>query len=538
MAKRGPKPRAPEADPEVDTKNGFNGPDPETVANFFRRFVAELDAIDEANHPLKQARARLRALEKAAANHGINVKSLMRSAKGMRSDPQQFQRDIEADVQIARILRMPVGAQLDLLPAVDLTPVVELHVKMTGIEHKGYRAGRTGIPKAENPHTPGTEEYVKWEEGWLRGNRKHLPEGGGVQARKGSVGSGPELALVSDNTKAEAEKAASPEQQKAAHEPTKGSQQLPPAKPEADGTKERFVKRHNGMWTDHEGIAHDGDVVPEGRLLECYDGGFQAWSAEQKVPFETMPSGYQPAEERYWKKGWMAANTAHIKTGAIPDTGDLNKRLLAASERYNFQAHKSVHEVINSPETEQFFCDLLVAELPEDVGPKNALVATFEWRTAVMECGGSYPRSVMENLYSDKWVAFIDASKRLVTDLEGFVSTVSEDIPASDVEAAKAWIDEIKAFIVTEGKAIRERAEATALVGNDGPVETDQAPRVRPGDDLPLVPEPEDGSSPPSPEERELLEDTGEDQERELPPPVEPEADGIAAVADESENDF
>lgn len=141
----------------------------------FLEFVGKHDDIDteiaNAQETMRSLRRRKKDIRSAIEANGISIDEFDRSLKDRaRSDDEleastrQYQRNLAW-------LNKPLNFQSDLgLPpdtAKDTTAANLYRLKQVDIA--GHTAGRAGHDARGNPHNPGTEEFARWQNAWVRG---------------------------------------------------------------------------------------------------------------------------------------------------------------------------------------------------------------------------------------------------------------------------------------------------------------------------------------------------------------------------------
>lgn len=153
-----------------------------------------------AKRDIETARSAYQSAMKAAKKAGIDTKMLTQARAIATSD------DIDAElhglytlIRYLKYLQIPIGKQLamelgDDMPKTEGIP--EEAAKQQALwdaEAMGWKAGRGGDNREDNPHTEGTELHVQWDNGYLAGQKSiadDMAEGKPARARgkKGANG--------------------------------------------------------------------------------------------------------------------------------------------------------------------------------------------------------------------------------------------------------------------------------------------------------------------------------------------------------------
>lgn len=151
-------------------KRGHNGGPPLTNGDvpdeIRRRHRGLIDAarvrMKKAEEPFKQAKGEYRAAIKLARDEGCNTDAMLLAYNLDQQDPltvAQLYRD--TGIELAKTKNSSLG-QLNLFGAIDLPPLENPTLA-------GESAGRKGDPREDNPHTPGSEAYVDYDNAWQKG---------------------------------------------------------------------------------------------------------------------------------------------------------------------------------------------------------------------------------------------------------------------------------------------------------------------------------------------------------------------------------
>lgn len=151
-----------------DVPTNGNGPDPETIASYYRKLQAAADDVETAKGPYDEERGRYRALCKAAKTDGVDIDAMLRVLKAAKQDPDKRRMDMENFVRIAKLMDVAIGTQFDLFGA-----DVPAQVASDNAKHNATRAGQAAGKRGEhrvdsNPHDPASELYVCFDNGWMK----------------------------------------------------------------------------------------------------------------------------------------------------------------------------------------------------------------------------------------------------------------------------------------------------------------------------------------------------------------------------------
>lgn len=152
---------------KVQSETPKNGPDPETIASYFRKLQNQADAIDAAKGPYDEERGRYRSLCKAAKTDGVDVDALLRVLKVSKQDNDKRQADLANFMRYAQIMNVPVGTQFDLF-GFEVPDQVRTDNEKHAAKRAGALAGRRGENRNDsNPHEPASELFVAFDDGWM-----------------------------------------------------------------------------------------------------------------------------------------------------------------------------------------------------------------------------------------------------------------------------------------------------------------------------------------------------------------------------------
>ena len=130
----------------------------EVIQRHYAQIGTALKASKAADEVAKKKRAALQNAYKAAKSDGCPVDAMKQARQldeGDHADAILHYRDV------GRVLEV-VESDLPLFRDVTIPPPVNAYLA-------GRQAGREGAPPDQNPHTPGSEEFVRWGEGHTSG---------------------------------------------------------------------------------------------------------------------------------------------------------------------------------------------------------------------------------------------------------------------------------------------------------------------------------------------------------------------------------
>lgn len=129
-------------------------------------------ALGETKRALEAAQAAHRLAVKRAKNDGVDTKALLAAMKIARSDDQDAElATLGRTARYLHYMGVEVGTQLGLVPGLEDGPSEKASAQQSEWDagDAGYRAGRDGGKREENPHAEGTPLFVAWDRGWLNG---------------------------------------------------------------------------------------------------------------------------------------------------------------------------------------------------------------------------------------------------------------------------------------------------------------------------------------------------------------------------------
>jgi hypothetical protein len=165
---------------DLTHKAGHNGPTDDLIRNYARRALDKKRALQEKTDEASVASGEYRSVLKAAKKVGINQGQLARVVADLDRDPEDVKKEEQDYLRIAQLMSMPV-TQMDLFPEDAPSPQTseadDERQVLWSARSAGYKSGLSGHDiDASSPHTTGTEEWVKFREGW-HGGQAHLAKG-------------------------------------------------------------------------------------------------------------------------------------------------------------------------------------------------------------------------------------------------------------------------------------------------------------------------------------------------------------------------
>jgi uncharacterized protein (UPF0335 family) len=155
------------------------------------QFRATVREIIELQQERDSANAAVLHRFKAAKKAGFNVKALANAIAARQKDPDVVASEVYDMVEYMHWSGIRIsGLQFDLFDADERATMDGLSEKeraedaLWSAGQQGYHAGRAGDHRtASNPHAPGSELYVAWDAGYMRG-QEHIAREMGPDALK------------------------------------------------------------------------------------------------------------------------------------------------------------------------------------------------------------------------------------------------------------------------------------------------------------------------------------------------------------------
>jgi hypothetical protein len=142
---------------------GHNGGVPDEVyLRYLPKIATASVALEKAKKVYDQRKGELRQIFGAAKEDGCNIDAIRRARDLNDQDLATVAMDYADTGRVLRLMRSPLATQLDLFADIERPAPVNAFVA-------GQRAGLQAVDAEENPHKPGSEEFVQWAEGWADG---------------------------------------------------------------------------------------------------------------------------------------------------------------------------------------------------------------------------------------------------------------------------------------------------------------------------------------------------------------------------------
>jgi hypothetical protein len=128
------------------------------IQRHYAQIGTALKASKAADEAAKKKRSALQNAYKAAKSDGCPVDAMREARKLDEGDHAEAVLHFK---DVGRVLEI-VDSELPLFRDITIPPPVNAYLA-------GRQAGREGAPADQNPHQPGTEEFVRWGEGHASG---------------------------------------------------------------------------------------------------------------------------------------------------------------------------------------------------------------------------------------------------------------------------------------------------------------------------------------------------------------------------------
>jgi uncharacterized protein (UPF0335 family) len=132
----------------------------EVYARWMKKIEEAQNAVEKAAAPLKSKKGALSAVYKAAKADGVDTDAIREAFKLDKLDHLDVATKFTNTGRVLRLMHSPLGEQMDLFRTSDLPIAVSAAIA-------GRRAGSLGHTK-DNPHTPGTDAFVAYEDEYTR----------------------------------------------------------------------------------------------------------------------------------------------------------------------------------------------------------------------------------------------------------------------------------------------------------------------------------------------------------------------------------
>ena len=142
-----------------------SGPTNEERLDVLREYKRYRRTVDEANNLLRGFLKRVKA-------EGHNTKSIIDTAKAEKQDPDVVKGDLRDTLRLMA-LRNVISLDDAIAAADDLNVTKKAREAddTWDAEDKGYRSGRHGADRGENPYSKGSELHATWDGWWLKGKK-------------------------------------------------------------------------------------------------------------------------------------------------------------------------------------------------------------------------------------------------------------------------------------------------------------------------------------------------------------------------------
>jgi hypothetical protein len=181
------------AEPLSTAREVLSNVTPATVIEFLAEYDDAEAAISEAASVKAAAIGARKRLRKRIETSGIDLEVFDRLIKDSAVPGEvRERRDAEYRKMMAWTGK-PIGFQASLDVANDPATAPEIRAlnlaELKRIDRDGEEAGKAGRSRGDNPWTPGTEAYQRWDTAFVRSAAEVASdlegEGGGVAARRG-----------------------------------------------------------------------------------------------------------------------------------------------------------------------------------------------------------------------------------------------------------------------------------------------------------------------------------------------------------------
>lgn len=138
-----------------------------TFLEFYDKYDEVERDIQDAQEAVRAHRKRRKDLRKSIEAAGINLTEFDRTRQDAGLPDEVREANDRSRRQYLAWLKKPVGYQGDL----DLTgdeQAFSVH-ELKAVDNDGYEAGRASHRRDSNPHKPGSEAHVRWDNAYQRG---------------------------------------------------------------------------------------------------------------------------------------------------------------------------------------------------------------------------------------------------------------------------------------------------------------------------------------------------------------------------------
>lgn len=151
--------------------SGMHAVPDEVIKRHLETLKAKKKALDKVvadyREALDQARGVYRSARKVAQKEGVNLKGfdIMIALDG--EDMGHVQVNYADVARYQKLTDSPL-LQLDMFSGM-LAPEPKVDVAL-----QGQQAGKEGVDRSDNPHKPGSDDYLIWEENWQIGQNQNI----------------------------------------------------------------------------------------------------------------------------------------------------------------------------------------------------------------------------------------------------------------------------------------------------------------------------------------------------------------------------
>lgn len=149
--------------PGIGHNSGEYAVPDETILRAINTLRAKKKAMEKVQEELDQARGVYRSARKAAKNDGLNLDAFDLIEKLERQDQGTVLVNHADAGRYLKLTESPLALQMDLFQNLE-APKPEVDVAM-----QGYNAGKNAEPVDNNPHVPGSTDFVLWAENHAKG---------------------------------------------------------------------------------------------------------------------------------------------------------------------------------------------------------------------------------------------------------------------------------------------------------------------------------------------------------------------------------
>lgn len=145
--------------------SGSNALSPDEKAEIMREYRKQKQECESANGVLRN-------IVKRAKSAGMNTKEMLAAIQATKIDPDEVVANLHDRIEYLGILRIDIPRE-SLFDGIDIQVTAKTaHADdMWDAEDKGYRAGRNGVPVADNPYDQSnqSELFAAWAREWNKG---------------------------------------------------------------------------------------------------------------------------------------------------------------------------------------------------------------------------------------------------------------------------------------------------------------------------------------------------------------------------------